>query len=48
MSMSYIGPDSKEITFSEFKGENKKSSLIPCPLIVYSVRFWKENLYWIS
>ena len=30
---------------SEFRGENKQKSVIPCALIVYSLHFWEGNLY---
>ena len=29
---------------SEFRGEKKQSPVISCALIVYSLRFWKDNL----
>ena len=30
---------------SEFGGENKHQPVIPCALIVYNLRYWKDNLY---
>ena len=30
---------------SDFRGENKQYTVIPCALIVYSLRFCKDNLY---
>ena len=33
---------------SEFGGENKQEPVIPCALIVYSLRIWKDNHYYIS
>ena len=33
---------------SEFEGKSKQIPVIPCTLIVYSLRFWKDNVNWIS